>query len=352
MRRRTKVRRGGAASLSLWLLVLASACGGVPPFFKGVTVSCQTWGTEWQTPEMARTLDELQSLGANSFAIHPYARIANDGHVRFRAVDENRHISVPLDWAQERGMSAMIVPHLAYWGSKFSWRGDIKFDTAEEWDRFFSEYEMWIVEMARIAEAHHAAVFCVGLEYTHAQKFAERWLKIIAAVRQVYFGKLTYGANWGDYDSIKFWDALDYLGVLAYFPLTKAAHPTADDIRSGWEKRCTELERFSQRNGGKQFIFIEVGYNESARAAAEPWSFETGGEGASEIQKRCVEGALSLTGKHLFLAGMFFWKWFPELPMHEEEDFRLQTPALKALLAKYWKMEIPSPNTQAPRNSQ
>nr|MDQ3081690.1 hypothetical protein [Gemmatimonadota bacterium] len=285
MRRRTNVRRGGAASLSLWLLVLASACGGVPPFFKGVTVSCQTWGTEWQTPEMARTLDELQSLGANSFAIHPYARIANDGHVRFRAVDENRHISVPLDWAQERGMSAMIVPHLAYWGSKFSWRGDIKFETAEEWDRFFSEYETWIVEMARIAEAHHAAVFCVGLEYTHAQKFAERWLKIIAAVRQLNFGKLTYGANWGDYDSIKFWDALDYLGVLAYFPLTRAAHPTADDIRSGWEKRCTELERFSQRNGGKQFIFIEVGYNESARAAAEPWSFETGGEGASEIQK-------------------------------------------------------------------
>ena len=54
------------------------------PFLKGVTVSCQTWGTEWQTPEMAQTLDELQSLGVNSFAIHPYARITNDGAVMFR----------------------------------------------------------------------------------------------------------------------------------------------------------------------------------------------------------------------------------------------------------------------------
>lgn len=309
----------------------------LPAFFKGVTVSCQTWGTEWQTPEMAQTLDELRSLGANSFAIHPYARIMNDGHVRFRTIDDNRHISVPLDWAQERGMSAMLIPHIAYWGSKFSWRGAINFDTSEEWEHFFADYETWIVEMARIAEAHHAAVFCVGLEFTHAQKFTERWLQIIAAVRKVYFGKLTYGANWNEYESVKFWDALDYVGVLAYFPLSNATNPNAAELAEGWRTRCAELERFSERNGGKQILFVEIGYNENARAATEPWSFESGGEHAREIQERCIEAALSLTGKHRFLAGMFFWKWFPEVPMHEKEDFQLQTPAIKALLAKYWK---------------
>ena len=50
-----------------------------PPFYKGVTVSCQTWGKEWQTPEMAKTLDELKSSGVNSIAIHPYARIEMTG---------------------------------------------------------------------------------------------------------------------------------------------------------------------------------------------------------------------------------------------------------------------------------
>ncbi len=143
-----------------WLLLAAtlmicatSAFAEAPNFFKGVTVSCQTWGGEWQTPEMAATLDELKSLGANSFAIHPYARIMNDGHVRFRVVDNQRHITVPLDWARERGMSVMVVPHIAYWGSKFSWRGEINFERAEEWDNFFTDYETWIVEMARLAEA-------------------------------------------------------------------------------------------------------------------------------------------------------------------------------------------------------
>ncbi|MGI8820699.1 MAG: glycoside hydrolase family 113 [Chthoniobacterales bacterium] len=322
------------------------------PFLKGVTVSCQTWGGEWQTPEMAQTLDELQSLGANSFAIHPYARIMNDGAVRFRTIDENRHIVVPLDWARERGMSAMVVPHLAYWGSKFSWRGEIRFETEEEWNRFFTSYETWIVEMAQIAEAHHAPLFCVGLEYTHAQKFTDRWLKIIAAVRAVYFGKLTYGGNWGDYQEVKFWDALDYVGLLAYFPLTTVADPSAAEIARGWEKRAAELERFSKRQGGKQLIFVEIGYNQNTRAAAEPWSFATGGEHAAEVQERCLDAALGLTGTQSWLAGMFLWKWFPELPHHEEEDFRLQTPELKALIARHWRTEVPNTNTQAPEKSQ
>ena len=317
--------------------LLASITNGDPaPFFKGVTVSCQTWGVEWQTPEMAKTLDELKSLGVNSFAIHPYARITEDGHVLFREIDGNRHITVPLEWGRERGMSVMMVPHIAYWGTKFSWRGEIEFATATEWDRFFSEYETWIVTMARIAEAHHAAILCVGLEFSQAEKFPDRWRKIIAAVRKVYFGKLTYGANWNEYENVQFWDDLDYIGVLAYFPLTKTPNPSTAEIASAWEKRCVELQEFSRRHG-KQFIFTEIGYNESARAAAEPWGFKTGGEFASEIQGRCVDVALSLPTKHPFIAGMYWWKWFPELASEERENFCLQTPAIKALIAKHWK---------------
>jgi hypothetical protein len=308
-----------------------------PMVFKGVTVSCQTWGVEWQTPAMAETLDELKSLGANSFAIHPYARIENDGHVSDRKIDADRHITVPLDWARERGLSIMVVPHIAYWGSKFSWRGEINFESAGEWDRFFSDYETWIVRMATIAEAHHAGLFCIGLEFSYAQKFDAHWRKIIAAVRAVYHGKLTYGGNWSDYQEVKFWDALDYIGVLAYFPLTKTPDPPAQELAAAWEKHCEELERFSKQYGGKQIVFTELGYNESARAAAEPWGFKKGGEHAAEIQARCLDVALALPRKHPFLAGMFLWKWFPELPSHEEEDYRLQTPQIKALIARHWK---------------
>jgi hypothetical protein len=308
------------------------------PVYKGVTISCQTWGIEWQMPEMEATLDELKSLGVNSIAIHPYAQIREDGHVQSgrRSGSSTTHITTPLRWAHERGLSTMLIPHIAYWGTKFSWRGEINFVTPEEWDRFFADYETWIVQMATLAESEHAEVFCVGLEFTYPQVYEERWRKIIAAVRAVYHGKITYGANWDQYADVKFWDALDYVGVLAYFPLTKTGNPTAAEISEAWKKRCAELETFSKR-AGKQFLFVEIGYNESSRAAAEPWGFKTGGEHASEIQQRCIEGALDLPAQHSFLAGMFWWKWFPEIPHHHEENYRLQTPEIKALIAKHWR---------------
>ena len=328
------------AAAVLSMLLLLSTSDGAPeaaPFYKGVTVSCQTWGKEWQTPEMRQTLDELKSLGVNSFAIHPYARISEDGQIVFRRVDDHRHVRAPLDWARERGLSAMVIPHLAHWGTKFTWRGEIDFASDAEWDRFFADYETWIVEMARVAEEHGAPIFSVGLEYTRAQKFEARWRKIIAAVRAVYRGKLTYGANWNAFAEVKFWDALDYIGVLAYFPLTTAENPSAAQLADAWEKHTDNLARFSAEQGGKQVLFVEVGYNESARAAVEPWKFEMGGENAAEIQQRCIESVLRFTGKHKWLAGMFWWKWFPELPDDDEENFRIQTPKIKAMIAEHWR---------------
>jgi len=306
-------------------------------FVKGMTVSAQTWGWEWATPEMAQTLDELHSLGVNSIAIHPYARIENDGHVNFRVVDDNRYITQPLDWAHERGLSVMLIPHIFYWGSKFLWRGEIDFQTAAEWDRFFNDYQTWIVQMAQIAEAHHAAIFCVGLEFTHAQKFEARWRKIIAAVRTVYHGKVTYGGNWDSFEDVKFWDALDYIGVLAYFPLTKSIDPSEAEISAAWAQRCASLTKFSQAHGNKKILFVEIGYNESARAAAEPWAFKTGGAHADEVQQRCIAVALDLPKHCPVLAGMYWWKWFPNLPTRERENYRLQTPAIKALIAQHWR---------------
>lgn len=310
---------------------------GSASFIKGMTVSCQTSGWEWATPEMARTLDELKSLGVNSVAIHPYAQIENDGHVRFRADGNFRHISVPLDWARERGLSVMLIPHIAYWGTKFLWRGEINFQTAGEWDRFFDDYQTWIVQMARVAEAHGAGTFCIGLEFTYAQKFDDRWRRIIAAVRQVYHGRLTYGGNWDSFQEVTFWDALDYIGVLAYFPLTKSVNPSEAEIAAAWKDRCSRLSAYSKAHANQKFLFVEIGYNVSARAAAEPWAFKMGGENADEIQQRCIEVALDLPHHCSAIAGMYWWKWFPDLPSREEENYKLQTPAIKALIGKHWK---------------
>ena len=59
-----------------------------------------------------------------------------------------------------------------------------------------------------------AVWICIGLEYSHAEKFSERWRRIIAAVRAVYHGRISYGANWTDFEKVPFWDAVDEIGVV------------------------------------------------------------------------------------------------------------------------------------------
>jgi hypothetical protein len=311
----------------------------IPPMptpIRGMTVSSRAWGGEWGTPAMAATLDDLRSLGVNSIAIHPYAQIHEDGRVSFTSSSEDpAYLSTPLEWARERGMGVMFIPHIAYWGTKFSWRGAINFETAVEWDRFFDDYQVWIVRMARIAQKHGAGLFCVGLEFTYAQKFEARWREIIAAVRAVYRGKVTYGGNWDSYQEVKFYDALDYVGVLAYFPLTRTPNPSLEQIADGWRNHLANLKTLSARIG-KPLLFVEIGYNESARAASDPWDFPKGGPNAAEIQLRCIEAALRLGASESALAGMFFWKWFPPAPVEAEETFDLRGSSIKKLIARYW----------------
>jgi hypothetical protein len=331
-------------------LALACICGSQvfadsTGFIRGVTVSCQTSGVEWGQPEMATALDDLQALGARWIAIHPYARIHADGSVTFRADPQPVQVTRPLAWARQRGLGVMLVPHLAYWGSPFSWRGEINFDSASKWNRFFEDYQRWIVQLARLADEGGAGIFCVGLEYLHAEKFDQRWRQIIAAVREVYHGRLTYGANWDGFANVSFWDALDTIGVLAYFPLSTTPDPAPAQIDAGWDDWIARLDALSTKKS-RPILFVEVGYDESATCAATPWqdAKPSGDSGGANIQARCLDRALALEGRFPSLAGMFLWKWFPDFPTREHESFDLRTPSLKRIIARRWRAE-PAPSS-------
>jgi len=305
---------------------------------KGMNISCQTWGYEWATPEMKQSLHELKDLGLNSFTFHPYARILNNGKIKYSNSLEQEHISVPLTWAKELDMQVMLKPHLAYWGSNFSWRGDINFDSKKHWDDFFKDYQDWIVVQAKIAEKYKADIFCIGVEYKHSLRFEKKWREIISAIRKVYSGKLTYGANWDTYSKVGFWDALDYVGIQAYFPIADKKNPTKSELKNGWNTILNQLQNFSTEKN-KKIIFTELGYNTSEFAGKEPWSSHDSKSDAAKItQQRCLNIALEKTKSQPFIAGVFLWKWFPEIKKFWwHENFNLQTPENKKIIANVWK---------------
>lgn len=316
-----------------WLFALLMTASAHDGSVRGVTVSCPTWGYEWGTDAMVETLDELQALGVNWVAIHPYATIRGDGTVGSRGLDRDappEWIARPIAEAQARGMKVLIKPHLAYWGSRFSWRGEIAFEDEEDWERFFTTYQAWIRELAAVSKG--ADAFAIGTELDKTIDRAE-WSEVIAAVRQENPAPLTYAANWTDFERVPFWSELDAVGVQAYFPLVdNDREPTEADLVAGWEGVMTKLVTVADATG-KPVVLTELGYPRSAKAALEPWSHEDDPK-SEALQTAALQTALNALDGEPRVIGAFLWKWFPgeRVP----RDFALQRPAAKAVIESSW----------------
>jgi hypothetical protein len=318
-----------------WLLaLLLSAASAHDGAVRGMTVSCPTWGHEWGTDDMATSLDELASLGVNWIAIHPYASIREDGMVAYRPIDPDNPpewLVRPIREAHARDMKVLIKPHLAYWGSPFSWRGEIAFATEADWQRFFTSYERWITDVAAATAA--ADAFAVGTELDKTLHRETDWRRVITTVRTHSPAALTYAANWTDFERVPFWDALDAVGVQAYFPLvTGTTLPTEAALTAGWAAIVRRLTAIADTTG-KPVVLTELGYPRSEKAARQPWVAEDHA-GFEALQLAALSAALRAVDSEPRIVGGFLWKWFPgeRLP----RDFAMQQPAARALIEATW----------------
>lgn len=312
---------------------------------QGMTLSTPRGSSVWGSDDIVPAIADLQSIGVNWIAIHPYARIERDGTVRMRG-----DLSEPPDWlrrpieeAHRQGLRILIKPHLAHWGS-FSWRGEIEFETGEQWQRFFVTYTEWITAMARFSQG--ADAFAVGTELDGTVAHEQEWRAVIGAVRSAYDGPLTYAANWTDYERVPFWDALDAIGIQAYFPVLPAQAtaggrvPSAVEFEAGWEEIMARLRAFGTRHD-RTIVFTELGYNRSAKAPHEPWDWDVGGPNADVLQELCMRAALRAIGREHAVVGAFLWKWFPG--DSRPRDFEMSSPAMRRVIGEHWRTAEPQP---------
>lgn len=166
------------------------------------------------------------------------------------------------------------------------------------------------------------------------------WRHLIDRIRRVYSGPLTYAANFDQYREIAFWDALDWMGINAYFslrpPLSEKSPPESLSaaLEEGWEKVFSELERFrsEQHLEDRPLLFTEIGYTHRANSTIHPWA----GDGFSLVE--------TPGGPELFLWSQqprdFTERALAFRALHEVHEAR-QRRVLRGLL--YWKLStVPS----------
>lgn len=234
----------------------------------------------------------------------------------------------------------MLKPQL--WIQDGKWVGELDYDTDAEWEAWEAEYRAYLAIMTQIAEAEGVELLCIGTELKrHTAQRSAFWHAFIAETRQQYSGQLTYAANWDNYSNISFWEALDYVGVNAYFPLIKEATPSVSHLQKAWKPTMRQLRRFHCRVK-RPILFTEWGYLSVDGTAYNTWELEAQLEGLSanaDAQAHAVEALLSTFWGEPWWAGGFYWKWYPngQYDSHyHRKDYSLQDKAAAEVMTRWY----------------
>ncbi len=214
-----------------------------------------------------------------------------------------------IDELHKNGIEVLLKPQIWIWHGEFT--GTLKMESEEDWKSLEASYEKFIITYAELAKETQVNVFCIGTELEqfvkHRPKF---WSEIITKIRKIYKGKLTYAANWDEYTRTPFWKDIDYIGVDAYFPLSEEKHPSVEELKKGWQKWKSTMEKLAKETQ-KPILFTEFGYRSMDYTAKKPWLVDRNDTGVNlDAQVNATQAIFEEFWKEDWFAGGYVWKWF------------------------------------------
>lgn len=170
---------------------------------------------------------------------------------------------------------------------------------------------VWLTHLASLAAYHEVEQVCVGTELQGVSGYASDWRELVAAVRDVFKGELTYASNHdGEETPVSWWDALDDIGVDAYYSLSDDATPTVEALKRAWTDRgyLKRLQGLHDRFG-KPVRFTEIGYRSIDAAALRAWEWDRKAPINLAAQANAYQAALETFAPLDWFGGFYWWSW-------------------------------------------
>jgi len=153
----------------------------------------------------------------------------------------------------------MLKPQM--WSSQ-GFSGTIDCKTPKECADWFTIYGNRVDHYSGVAARIHADIFCIGTEFVKMSRFEQEWRDLISRARRQYPGPIVYAVTQGpEFEEIRFWDALDYIGLDNYYPLP-------DDLAT--DAIVAKIEAI-QRRYQRPVLFTEAGFSSYAAPHRMPW---------------------------------------------------------------------------------
>lgn len=277
-----------------------------PQHVRGMTLV--SWYRNGYSQGTAQTaIERIKNVGATHLVIMlpAYQKTTQSSTVRADSLltPTPESVQQALTWARDAGLQVILKPHVLV--DDGSWSGRIQPQNVAEWfQSYFTFLEPWLA----LALTYEAPCFVVGTELAGTVTHESLWRRLIGQIRDRFTGQLTYAASWDEAEKVTFWDALDFVGIDFYFPISRRNDAGRLEILSGWQPWLNRLERLHLR-AEQDLLLTEIGYRSVDGAGLHPYRF--GEDGVLDLQEQAdlYWAALQATSDAAWIAGLFWWNW-------------------------------------------
>lgn len=303
------------------------------------TVNGMTWGWTgvrgtWGGAEAEDSMRKMAAVGVNWVTIALGANQDTPQSTVIRYGEEPTVTDDEVRWAireaKSLGLNVCMKPVVNC--ANGTWRAHISFfqqDVPGEpsWGDWFASYTEFIVHYARIAEEEGCEMLCVGCEMVQADGREREWRKLIADVRSVYSGLVTYNCDKYQEDRVTWWDAVDIISSSGYYPIGE------------WEAHLDRIEAVLNR-WNKPFFFMEGGCPSREGSAQRPNDWSLPGGPSEEEQANYYRVMFEACSKREWMLGYMLWDWPARLYSAEEasanDDYCMYGKQAESIVRDYY----------------
>lgn len=204
-----------------------------------------------------------------------------------------------IDYIHSKGLKVALKPTVNC--KNGTWRAHICFFDRDvpcepKWSVWFESYTDFMRHYARIAKDTGCEMFIAGCEMVQSEHRESEWREVIARIRDVYPGPVTYNTDKYQEDNVTWWDCLDYICSSGYYPI------------NDWDVQLDRIEK-TVKKFNKPFFFAEAGCRSNSGSSLVPNDWSLPGEVSLKEQSDWYEAMFDAASKRDFVNGFFLWDW-------------------------------------------
>lgn len=273
-------------------------------FVKGMTFGAFACRDSYKKEETKTSLHNMvERTGVNTVVLVPNAlqNTPQSEQIDYisKATVSDEELTALIRYLKSLGLRVILKPTVNC--KNGTWRAHISFFDKDvhcepKWSNWFASYTAYQLHFAQIAEQEHCEMFIAGCEMVMSERREQEWRKLIADIRSVYHGMVSYNTDKYQEECVSWWDAVDVITSSGYYPITD------------WEQ---ELDRIEQvvKKFDKPFFFAEAGCMSTEGSSKIPNSWMLRGKVNLQEQADWYQAMFTACDKRDWVGGYCLWDW-------------------------------------------